>query len=229
MTTNTLEEIRRTKLVAIIRSHSSEGIENTVRSLYKGGIRAVEITMNTPGALNGIEKVKEQYPDLLIGAGTVLDAETARLAILSGASFLLAPTLNKRTIETANRYNVPMIPGVLTPTEALAAYEYGVKMVKIFPISHLGPKYLSDLKGPMPFIETMAVGGISLDNAGDYVKAGASALGIGSTLVNDKLVQQGDFTEIEKRAARFVEIINEFQSPTEIQEKSGDGYEGNFN
>ncbi|WP_102272510.1 bifunctional 4-hydroxy-2-oxoglutarate aldolase/2-dehydro-3-deoxy-phosphogluconate aldolase [Cytobacillus massiliigabonensis] len=205
-----LDEIKREKLVAIIRSHSSEGLENTVRSLYQGGIRAVEITMNTPGALNGIERVKQLYPDLLIGAGTVLDSETARLAILSGASFLLTPTLKHQTIEIANRYNTPIIPGVLTPTEALTAYEYGAKMVKIFPVSHFGPKYLTDLKGPLPFIETMAVGGISLDNVHTYFKAGANSVGIGSTLVNDQLVQQGDFGEIEKRAAQFVESVKNF-------------------
>ena len=209
MSTSPLEEIRRAKLVAIIRCHCSEGLENTVRSLYQGGIRAIEITMNTPGALRGIERMKEKYPELLIGAGTVLDSETARLAIMSGAGFLLTPTLKKETIEIANRYHVPIIPGVMTPTEVLTAFEYGAKMVKIFPIRNLGPKYLADLKGPLPFVETMAVGGISLENAGLYLKSGASALGIGSALVDEKLVQQGDFTEIERRAASFVEIVNQ--------------------
>lgn len=203
-----LEEIKKTKLVAIIRGDSSEGLENTVSSLYAGGIRVIEVTMNTPGALNGIEKMKTLYPDLLVGAGTVLDSETARLAILSGASFLLTPTLKKETIEAANRYNVPIVPGVFTPTEALTAYEYGAKMVKIFPIRSLGSKYLSDLKGPLPYIQTMVVGGVSLDNAEEYLRAGASSLGIGSSLVDDKLIQQGDFGEIERRAARFVEIVN---------------------
>jgi 2-dehydro-3-deoxyphosphogluconate aldolase / (4S)-4-hydroxy-2-oxoglutarate aldolase len=212
MSTSSLEEIRRAKLVAIIRSHSLEGLENTARSLFQGGIRAIEITMNTPGALSGIERLKEKYPGLLIGAGTVLDSETARLAIISGAGYILTPTLKKETIETANRYNVPIIPGVMTPTEVLTAYEYGAKMVKVFPIRQLGPRYLTDLKGPLPFVETMAVGGISLENAGLYLKAGASALGIGSSLVDEKLVQQGDFTEIERRAASFVEIVNKVLS-----------------
>jgi 2-dehydro-3-deoxyphosphogluconate aldolase / (4S)-4-hydroxy-2-oxoglutarate aldolase len=213
MSTSSLEEIRKARLVAIIRSHSTEGLENTVRSLYQGGIRAIEITMNTPGALSGIERMKEKYPELLIGAGTVLDSETARLAIMSGAEFLLTPTLKKETIETASRYHVPIIPGVMTPTEVLTAYEYGAQMVKIFPIRQLGPKYLADLQGPLPFVETMAVGGISLENAGLYLKAGAHCLGIGGALVDEKLVQQGDFTEIERRAASFVEIVNQVQSP----------------
>ncbi|NHM33714.1 bifunctional 4-hydroxy-2-oxoglutarate aldolase/2-dehydro-3-deoxy-phosphogluconate aldolase [Neobacillus terrae] len=212
MSTSSLEEIKRVKLVAIIRSHSLEGLENTARSLYHGGIRAIEITMNTPGALRGIERIKETYPELLIGAGTVLDSETARLAIMSGASFILTPTLKKETIETANRYNLPIIPGVMTPTEVLTAYEYGAQMVKIFPIRQLGPKYLTDLGGPLPFVETMAVGGISLENAGLFLKAGASALGIGSSLVDEKLVKQCDFEEIERRAASFVEIVNKVKS-----------------
>ncbi|MBO0958775.1 bifunctional 4-hydroxy-2-oxoglutarate aldolase/2-dehydro-3-deoxy-phosphogluconate aldolase [Neobacillus sp. MM2021_6] len=213
MCTAALEEIKRAKLVAIIRSQSSEGLENTVRSLYQGGIRAVEITLNTPGAFTGIERMKQKFPELLIGAGTVLDSESARLAIASGASFLLTPTLKKETIETARYYQVPIIPGVMTPTEVLTAYEYGAKMVKIFPIRPLGPKYLTDLKGPLPFVETMAVGGVSLENANVFLKAGAHCLGIGSSLVDDKLVQHGDFTEIERRAARFVEIVHEVQSP----------------
>ena len=208
--TSPLEKIRQTKLVAIIRSHSLKGLENTVGSLYRGGIRAVEITMNTPGALAGIERMKEKYPELLMGAGTVLDSETARLAILSGADFILTPTSKKETIETANRYNVPIIPGVMTPTEALTAYEYGAQIVKIFPIRSLGPKYLSDLKGPLPFVETMAVGGISLENAADYLQAGASALGIGSSLVDEKLVMSGDYAEIERRAACFAAIAQTF-------------------
>ncbi|MEC1523448.1 bifunctional 4-hydroxy-2-oxoglutarate aldolase/2-dehydro-3-deoxy-phosphogluconate aldolase [Neobacillus niacini] len=212
MSTSSLEEIKREKLVAIIRSHSLEGLEDTVRSLYQGGIRAIEITMNTPGALSGIERIKEMYPELLIGAGTVLDSETARLAIMSGAGFLLTPTLKKETVETANRYNVPIIPGVMTPTEVLTAYEYGAQMVKIFPIRQLGPKYLTDLEGPLPFVETIAVGGISLENADLFLKAGATALGIGSSLVDEKLVQKGDFAEIERRAASFVEIVNKVQS-----------------
>lgn len=207
-----LDEIKRTKLVAIIRSNSLDGLENTVESLYKGGIRVIEVTMNTPGVLNGIEKMKTFYPDLIVGAGTVLDSESARLAILSGANFLLTPTLKQETIEVANRYNVPIVPGVYTPTEVLTAYEYGAKMVKIFPIRSLGSSYLSDLKGPLPFIQTMVVGGISLENAEEYLRAGASSLGIGSSLVDDKLVQQGNFAEIEKRAARYVEIVNKVNS-----------------
>jgi 2-dehydro-3-deoxyphosphogluconate aldolase / (4S)-4-hydroxy-2-oxoglutarate aldolase len=208
-----LGEIRKQKIVAIIRGDSTDLIESTVESLYQGGIRLVEITMNTQGALNGIERIKQAFPEMLVGAGTVLDPETARSAIVAGASYILTPTLKASTIEMGNRYNVPVIPGVLTPTEALTAYEAGARMVKIFPIRSLGPKYISDLHGPLPHLDMMAVGGISLDNASSFIKAGSCALGIGSSLVDNTLVQQGDFTEIEKRARRFVETLNTVPSP----------------
>lgn len=204
----TLETVRQEKIVSIIRSDSTENLVKTVDSLYKGGIRVVEVTLNTPNALKGIESLKALYPDLLIGAGTVLDAESATLSIMAGASFLLAPTLKKSTLEAANRYDIPVIPGVFTPTEALTAYEYGAKMVKIFPARQLGPSFFKDLQGPLPQIQTMAVGGISLENAKDYLTAGATSLGIGSSLVDNDLILKGDFEEIERRAAEFVRIAD---------------------
>jgi 2-dehydro-3-deoxyphosphogluconate aldolase/(4S)-4-hydroxy-2-oxoglutarate aldolase len=207
-----LSEIKKHKLVAIIRGDSIQSCEATVNSLYKGGIRIVEITMNTPGALRGIERIRETFPEMVVGAGTVLDAETARSAILAGASFLLAPTLKTSTIELGNRYNVPVVPGVFTPTEALNAYEAGARMVKVFPIRNLGPKYISDIHGPLPHLEIMSVGGISLANAESHLNAGSCALGIGSSLVDDTLVQNGDFQEIEKRARRFVDILDGVES-----------------
>ncbi|GIN63349.1 2-dehydro-3-deoxy-phosphogluconate aldolase [Robertmurraya siralis] len=206
-----LNDIEQNKLVSIIRSDRSNEIVEVVHSLYRGGIRIVEVTMNTPGALKGIEKIKELYPDLHVGAGTVLDSETARAAILSGASFILTPTLKQSTIEMANRYDVPIVPGVFTPTEILTAYEYGAKMVKIFPIRTLGPKFISDIKGPLQHIAIMAVGGISIENVKEYLSAGVSALGIGSSLVEDTLVHQGNYEEIEKRASKFVNIVNKVQ------------------
>lgn len=200
-----LEEIKREKIVAIIRASSSENIMRTVESLYQGGIRLVEVTMNTPGALDAIGKLKTLKGDLHIGAGTVLDAESAVAAIRSGAKFLLAPTLDERAIRAANRYGVPLIPGVLTPTEALRAYEFGAKMVKIFPIRSFGPDYLKDIKGPLPFIQTMVVGGVSIDNISKYLKAGACSAGIGSSLVDNQLIETGNYDEIERRAKQFVQ------------------------
>lgn len=202
-----LEQLHREKIVAIVRMSSLEGLEKTVEALYNSGIHFIEITMNTPGALQGIERVKTLYPKMHVGAGTVLDSESARMAIYAGADFLLTPTLKKETILTANRYQVPIIPGVLTPTEALTATEYGTGMIKIFPARQVGPSYFSDLKGPLPHISTMAVGGIDLDNAAIFLKSGATTLGIGSSLVDEKLVRSNDFEEIAKRAKMFVEIV----------------------
>lgn len=204
-----LDSIKKHKIVAIIRTDSLADLELTVESLYRGGIRIVEVTLNTPGALEGIESLTKKFPDLVVGAGTVLDPESARQSILSGATFLLAPTLKESTLHMANRYGTFIVPGVLTPTEALTAYEAGARMVKIFPARSVGPNYIKDLKGPLPHIEVMAVGGISSDNAEAFFKAGCSALGIGSALVDNKLVKQGNFQEIEKRAKEFVTIADQ--------------------
>lgn len=202
-----LEQLNREKIVAIVRMSSLEGLEKTVEALYESGIHFIEITMNTPDALQGIKRVKALYPEMYVGAGTVLDSESARMAIYAGADFLLTPTLKKETILTANRYQIPIIPGTLTPTEALTAVEYGASMVKIFPARQVGPSYFSDLKGPLSQINTMAVGGIDLDNAAIFLKSGATTLGIGSSLVDEKLVRSNDFDEIARRARMFVEIV----------------------
>lgn len=200
-----MQELKKEKIVAIIRTSSSENIVQTVESLYRGGIRFVEVTLNTPGALSVIENLKALQPNLRIGAGTVLDTESAVSAIQHGAEFLLAPTLDEKSIQAANRYGVPLIPGVFTPTEALRAYEAGAKMVKVFPVRQLGPTYLKDLAGPLPFISTMAVGGLNIENISEYLEAGASSAGIGSSLVDNKLVAEGNFEAIEKRAQQFVQ------------------------
>lgn len=203
-----LDGIKKHKIVAIIRTDSLVDLELTVESLHRGGVRIIEVTLNTPGALEGIKSIKEKFPDLIVGAGTVLDPESARQSILSGAAFLLAPTLKESTIHMANRYGTFIVPGVLTPTEALTAYEVGARMVKIFPARSVGPDYIKDLKGPLPHIDIMAVGGISTENAELFFKAGCAALGIGSALVDNELIKRGDFQEIEERARSFVAIAD---------------------
>ncbi|MCL7746816.1 bifunctional 4-hydroxy-2-oxoglutarate aldolase/2-dehydro-3-deoxy-phosphogluconate aldolase [Halalkalibacter alkaliphilus] len=203
-----IQKIIDEKLIAIIRIEDTNSIEQVVTSLYKGGIQIVEVTMNTPGALEAIGRIKSLFPDLLVGAGTVLDSETAQSAISAGANFLLSPTLDKATIRTGNRYGVPVIPGVMTPTEALKAYEYGAQMVKVFPVRSLDPCFAKDLLVPLPFLKLMAVGGISESNTEDYLNSGWHAVGIGGQLVNAQLIRDRDFVEIEKRARRFVERKN---------------------
>lgn len=201
-----INKIKKHKIISIIRINESSQIESIVGSLYKGGIRVVEVTLNTPNAFEAIKKIRKIYPDMIVGAGTVLDEMSAKLAIDSGASFLLAPILDKKTIELANRYNILIVPGVLTPTEALTAYNYGARMIKIFPARSLSPSYISDLKGPLPQLDIMAVGGISLENAEEFLSKGCSSLGIGGSIVNNYDIEKRNFLAIENKAKEFVEI-----------------------
>ncbi|WP_082233213.1 bifunctional 4-hydroxy-2-oxoglutarate aldolase/2-dehydro-3-deoxy-phosphogluconate aldolase [Halobacillus massiliensis] len=203
-----IDVINNEKAVAIIRLDNNDKVEKLADSLYEGGIRVLEVTLNTPGAFQSIQSIKEKYSDLLVGAGTVLDGESARSAISAGADFLLAPTLSKETIETGNRYGVPVIPGVFTPTEALQAYEYGAQMVKVFPVRSVGETFAKDLNGPLPFIKVMAVGGVSLENFEAYLEKGWHSAGIGSSLVNPALINNENYAEITERAEKFIEIRN---------------------
>ena len=201
-----LEKIEKEKLVAILRLQDTKSLESIVKSLYDGGIRILEITLNTPRALETIQQVKKQYPEMIVGAGTVLDGSSAREAIHSGADFMLAPTLKEETIQTGNRYGTPVIPGVFTPTEVLTAYEYGASLVKVFPATQVNARYIKDLKGPMPFINGMAVGGISTSNLEEYLKTGWHSVGLGSSLVHPTWVEQEEFYKIEAAARELVAI-----------------------
>ncbi|GGF29926.1 2-dehydro-3-deoxy-phosphogluconate aldolase [Halobacillus andaensis] len=201
-----IHQINVEKVVAIIRLDSNLHIEDIVRSLYEGGIRAVEVTLNTPGALDSIKQLKGSFSDMVIGAGTVLDAPSAYSAILAGADFLLAPTLQKETILMGSRHGVPVIPGVMTPTEALKAYEYGAQTVKVFPARSVGVNFAKDVKGPMPFLNVMAVGGVSLENAVEYFEKGWNSIGVGGSLINRKLIDQRNFEEITDRAKQFIQL-----------------------
>lgn len=201
-----IERINEEKIVAIVRIDSIEHVERLAQSLYEGGIRVIEITLNTPGALEGIKKIKERFEDFLIGAGTVLDGPSARAAIDAGADFLLAPTLSKETLQAGNRYGIPVIPGVMTPTEALTAYEWGARLVKVFPARSVGESFAKDLKGPLPFVDVMAVGGVSLDNVSSYFQSGWQSVGIGSSLVS----KDASFHEIKARAMEFIKKRNEY-------------------
>ncbi len=207
---DTLQLIRDTGIVAVIRGASASSVVEIAEALAAGGVRAIEVAMSNSRALSMIQESREAMPDdVLIGAGTVLDAETARAAIFAGASFILSPSLSRDVIGTCNRYSVAVIPGVLTPTEAVTAAEMGVRLVKVFPADSLGPSYIRALRGPLPHIEYMPVGGISLSNAGDFIKAGASALGVGGSLVSRSAVDSGDFRQITETAARFMEEVRQ--------------------
>lgn len=208
MLRNILNCIAQTGIVSIIRGIDEAYIGDTVKALYNGGIRNVEITFDTPGAVRMIENVKNLFGEkMLVGAGTVLDAETARTAILSGADFILSPSLSAGVIEMCSRYGKLAVPGVLTPTEIITAWQLGAQLVKIFPARAFGSAYIKDIKAPLKQIEIMAVGGINIANAAEFIKSGAMSVGVGSELVNRKIVYEGNYDLITKNSIQFVESI----------------------
>ena len=200
-----------TGIVGIIRVQSSTELLRIAQALYRGGLYCLEITMNTPGALKAIEEVGQNLPEIIMGAGTVLDAVSAREAILAGAQFLVTPTVKLDVLEVAHRYGVPAIIGAMTPTEILTAWEAGADMVKVFPASVLGPKYLQEIHGPLPQIPLVPTGGITADNAGDFIRAGAVAVCVGSWLVDKKAVAEGRYAVLTERARQLIEAVRRAQ------------------
>ena len=206
---NSLSHILDHQIVAIIRGADPEDIFSIVEALKVGGIRSLEITINSPGALSVIEKISDRFgEDMLIGAGTVLDPETARSAILAGARFIISPTLNTEVIRMTRRYGCISIPGAFTPTEILQAYEYGGEIIKVFP-AILGASYFREIRGPLAQIPLMPTGGVNLENVHDFKLAGAVAFGIGSALVNTKeAVDDKYLEELTHRAKAFVSAVS---------------------
>jgi 2-dehydro-3-deoxyphosphogluconate aldolase/(4S)-4-hydroxy-2-oxoglutarate aldolase len=203
-----LELIRRTGVIAIMRAQSSGQLIAAADAIRAGGVAVIEVTMTTPGALAVIQEARQRYgEDVLFGVGTVLDAETARSAILAGADFIVAPTLALDTIALCNRYSIPVIPGCYTPTEMLTAWEAGADMIKLFPASFGGPSLLGALLAPLPQLEIVPVGGVDLNTAAEFIRQGAAALGVGSSLINQKLLDTGDWEELTRRAAAFIEEV----------------------
>jgi 2-dehydro-3-deoxyphosphogluconate aldolase / (4S)-4-hydroxy-2-oxoglutarate aldolase len=196
--------------VAVVRLESAEWLRRVVDALMEGGIRAVEVTMTTRGALEALAKCRAALGDsAMLGAGTVLDAETARMAVSAGASFVVGPTLCPEMIRTCRRYDVASIPGAYTPTEIVAAWEAGADLVKVFPAGLLGPAYVRELRGPLPHLRLMPTGGVTLDNAGDFLAAGAVAVGVGGALVEREAVGRGDYAAIADRARRLAAAVRE--------------------
>ena len=201
-------------MVPIVRTSSAESAIQAVEAIYAGGIRAAEITMTVPGAIHALEKLADRFGGkLILGAGTVLDPETARACMLAGAEFFVTPSLRLSTIEMAKRYSKVICPGALTPTEVLTAWEAGADMVKIFPCGNVGgPKYIKALKGPFPQIEMIPTGGVNLETTGDFLKAGACAVAVGGELVDAKTVKEGRFDIIENRAHQYLAAIAKARS-----------------
>jgi len=196
-------------VVAVVRGADAETVVDTARALREGGVTAVEITVESPGATSMLADVADAFEDgeAVVGAGTVLDGGTANRAIDAGAQFVVSPTFEQSVVDTCNRYGVPVAPGAFTPTEALDAYERGADFVKIFPASSAGPGHLKSIAGPLPQIPLMPTGGVDLDNVADFVEAGAVAVGAGSALVDDEAVAAGDFERLTETARAFTEEI----------------------
>ncbi|WP_431802764.1 bifunctional 4-hydroxy-2-oxoglutarate aldolase/2-dehydro-3-deoxy-phosphogluconate aldolase [Halobacillus andaensis] len=198
--------LNQAKVIPVVRKANEDNVVPIAEALYAGGISVIEITAETPKVEELIRKVRNSSCDILVGAGTVLDAETARAVITAGAQFLVSPTLNQNAIKMANRYGIPFISGAMTPTEVLTAFEAGAAMVKVFPAGSMGPDYIKNIRGPLPHIPIMATGGIHLDNMVDYLKAGAQAVGVGSQLVAaDQLESAEDYQKLTKEAERYIQ------------------------
>jgi len=202
-----------TGVVAVVRLTDPAVGEDVARALIAGGVDAIEITMTVPRAAELIETLVEALPNALIGAGTVTTPETARTVIDAGAKFVVSPVYRPRLVEACHERGVASMPGCFSPTEILAAWDQGADLIKIFPATSLGPSFIKDLRGPFPSIKVMPTGGVSRDNAADWIRAGAAAIGVGSALVDPKAVEARRFDDIMARARAFVDAVRGARSP----------------
>jgi len=203
-----LQDIVNCGVVAVIRVASAQEAVEVCGAIAKGGVKPIEITMTVPGAIDAIKELKGAMGDnVLLGAGTVLDPETARAVVLAGAEFVVCPTLNLEVIEVCRRYSKVVVPGAFTPTEILTAWEAGADMVKVFPATVGGPGYLRDIRGPLPQIRLVPTGGVNVENTPDFIRAGAVAVAAGSSLVDRKAVSQKKYDIITENAKKFVEAV----------------------
>ena len=203
-----LQRVLDVGIVAVVRAPDPRGLVDVIRALAAGGITVAEVTLTVPNALDVIRDAKRTLGDsILLGAGTVLDPETCRAALLAGAEFIVSPTVNLDVIRLCKRYDTLVMPGAFTPTEILTAWEAGADIVKVFPADVVGPAFFRAMRGPLPQIRLMPTGGVDLNTAADFLKAGASCLGVGGQLVDPKLVATGDFDQLRERAAKYVEVV----------------------
>jgi len=205
----TITRIIETGLIPVVRAESSDIAMRAIDAIKEGGISVLEITMTVPGAIRVIEEVARRFgEDAIVGAGTVLDAETARACILAGAQFIVSPALDLDTISCCRRYSIPVMPGAMTPSEVVTAWKAGADFVKVFPANAVGgASYIKSLKAPLPQVELVPTGGVSLKTAADFIKAGAAALGVGADLVDTAALRNGEDKVISARAKQFIEIV----------------------
>lgn len=209
-----LRQIKDVGIIPVVRATTADEAMRAIDAIREGGISVLEITMTVPGAVGVIEQVVGRFGnDALVGAGTVLDAETARVCVSAGAQFVVSPALNMETIAYCHEQDVAVMPGALTPTEVVQAWNAGADFVKVFPAGAVGgASYLKALKAPLPQIELVPTGGVSLKTAADFIKAGAAALGVGADLVDIKAIREGQSGSITERAKQFVQIVREARS-----------------
>jgi 2-dehydro-3-deoxyphosphogluconate aldolase / (4S)-4-hydroxy-2-oxoglutarate aldolase len=198
-------------LIPIVRVSSAQEAIDVAGAIKEGGVSLIEITMTVQGAIDAIKELTQKYKDeIIMGAGTILDPETGRAALLAGAQFIVSPTLNLDLIQLAHRYSAVVIPGTMTPTEILTAWNAGADMVKVFPAAQLGgPEYIKAIRGPLPQILLIPTGGVNLQNAGAFIKAGSAALGVGGELVDKKAVKEKKFHIITENTRAFLKVIRE--------------------
>jgi 2-dehydro-3-deoxyphosphogluconate aldolase/(4S)-4-hydroxy-2-oxoglutarate aldolase len=197
-------------IVAVVRSPDSQQLVEVVRALADGGVTVAEITMTVPNALDVLRQVRQALGErVLLGAGTILDPETARAALLAGAEYLVAPTLNLDVIRLCQRYSKLVMPGAFTPTEILTAWEAGADIVKVFPAEVVGPAFFKAVRGPLPHIRLMPTGGVELNTAADFLRAGACCLGLGSQLVEPRAIADRNFDRIRDLARQYVAIVQQ--------------------
>ena len=207
-----LKQLQKICLVPVLRAESTQQALAIAKAISAGGVTVLEVTMTVPGAIEVIRTLLKENPEILVGAGTVLDPETARICILEGAQFVVSPAINTKTIELCRRYNVPVIPGALTPTEIVTAWQAGADVVKVFPASAMGgAKYLSSIKAPLPQVDLIPTGGVSLATAVDFLNAGAFALGVGADLVAAEAIAAGKPEVITETAKKYMQLIAEFR------------------
>ena len=202
-----LEQLLATKIIAIIRLSSSDSVFELAKAVHKGGIRSIEITMGTPNALDEINKLS-QIEGVIPGVGSVIDAKTAQSAIEAGAQFVVTPVSKPEVIRMAHQYDKPILSGAMTPSEILQAYEWGADIVKLFPATNFGLSYFKAVMAPMPHLPLMPTGGVTVENAAEWLENGAVCLGVGSSLINKKLIAKKDFSGITAIARAMTEAIN---------------------
>lgn len=204
-----LEEILKRKAVAVLRVKEENKLQNVIEAIYAGGVSVAEITMTVPNAIQLIEKMSEKLDkDIIIGVGSVLNSKTAEDAIKAGAKYVVSPIFKKEIVDTAHKFDVPAMPGCFTPTEIYTAFEYEADIVKVFPADVVGMEFFKAILAPMPHLKLMPTGGVSLTNAGDWLKAGACAVGIGSALLDKKAIQEENYSKLTESAKTIMKSIH---------------------